>query len=84
MCFLPNWHLGETLVYHVLFTLLLNLCLNLSLEVEVEVEGTEVEVEAEVERLLTLALASTLDLRVFSWPIIKVGSGKPRMLYHQR
>jgi hypothetical protein len=21
---------------------------------------------------------------LFSWPIIKVGSGKPRMLYHQR
>jgi hypothetical protein len=44
----------------------------------------EVEVEVESERPLTLTLALTLFFRLFSWPIIKVGSGKPRMLYHQR
>jgi len=50
-------------------------------QVEVEVK-VEVKVEVEAERLLTLAL--TLVPRLFSCPIIKVGSGKPRTLYHQR
>jgi len=55
-----------------------------SSEVEVEVEEIKVEVEVKVERLLALALTLASVLRLFSCPIINVGSGKPCTLYHQR